>query len=133
MTHFGMIEPNQRLGKEVGNTQKLTSHGHEPDEDADVSPGQYDLLALWAFVFLLLASPRGPQPDSKDQQKTKTQMAVNIPGIIAIVVFYLLILAVGMWAGRRGKKDENSTETKNAMLAGGKKYWHVQLTADTGR
>ncbi|XP_035693207.1 high affinity choline transporter 1-like [Branchiostoma floridae] len=45
-------------------------------------------------------------------------MAVNIPGIIAIVVFYLLILAVGMWAGRRGKKDENSTESENAMLAG---------------
>ncbi|XP_019644011.1 PREDICTED: high affinity choline transporter 1-like [Branchiostoma belcheri] len=45
-------------------------------------------------------------------------MAVNIPGIVAIVVFYLLILAVGMWAGRRGKKDEGSTESENAMLAG---------------
>ncbi|XP_066267461.1 high affinity choline transporter 1-like [Branchiostoma lanceolatum] len=46
-------------------------------------------------------------------------MAVNIPGIIAIVVFYLLILAIGLWAARRGqaKKDE-SPESQQVILAG---------------
>nr|KAG5702454.1 hypothetical protein BaRGS_027541 [Batillaria attramentaria] len=35
-------------------------------------------------------------------------MAVNIPGVISIVIFYLIILAVGVWAGRRtGKASSN--------------------------
>ncbi|KAK3091589.1 hypothetical protein FSP39_020993 [Pinctada imbricata] len=42
-------------------------------------------------------------------------MAVNIPGLISIIVFYLLILVIGIWASRKikGKHD-----TENLMLAG---------------
>ncbi|KAH3819133.1 high-affinity choline transporter 1-like [Dreissena polymorpha] len=46
-------------------------------------------------------------------------MAINIPGLVSIIIFYLLILAVGIWAGRKTKnqtgKDANS---ENVMLAG---------------
>ena len=38
---------------------------------------------------------------------------VNIVGVVAIVVFYLLILLVGLWAARRRKEGE-----EEAMLAG---------------
>ncbi|CAH1244555.1 SLC5A7 [Branchiostoma lanceolatum] len=46
-------------------------------------------------------------------------MAVNIPGIIAIVIFYLLILGIGLWAARRGaKKNPDGPESEDVMLAG---------------
>ena len=38
---------------------------------------------------------------------------VNIVGVVAIVVFYLLILAIGLWAARKRKESE-----EEAMLAG---------------
>ena len=38
---------------------------------------------------------------------------INIVGVVAIVVFYLLILVVGLWAARRRKEGE-----EEAMLAG---------------
>jgi len=38
---------------------------------------------------------------------------VNIVGVVAIVVFYLIILLVGLWAARRRKEGE-----EEAMLAG---------------
>ncbi|XP_035692703.1 high-affinity choline transporter 1-like [Branchiostoma floridae] len=46
-------------------------------------------------------------------------MAVNIPGIIAIVIFYLLILGIGLWAARRGaQKNPDGPESEDVMLAG---------------
>lgn len=38
---------------------------------------------------------------------------INIVGVVAIIVFYLLILVVGLWAARRRKEGE-----EEAMLAG---------------
>ncbi|KAL5021608.1 hypothetical protein ScPMuIL_000763 [Solemya velum] len=37
-------------------------------------------------------------------------MTVNVPGIIGIVIFYLLVLAVGIWAGRKSIKSTNTDE-----------------------
>ncbi|XP_072143768.1 high-affinity choline transporter 1-like [Dermacentor andersoni] len=51
-------------------------------------------------------------------------MAVNVPGLVAIVFFYLVILVVGIWAGRKGggqeKDSQNVTigDQSNIMLAG---------------
>ncbi|KAI8503939.1 hypothetical protein Bbelb_180070 [Branchiostoma belcheri] len=49
-------------------------------------------------------------------------MAVNIAGIIAVVIFYLVILAIGLWAARRGKakeaEAEGITESEQVILAG---------------
>lgn len=38
---------------------------------------------------------------------------INIVGVVAIIVFYLLILVIGLWAARRRKEGE-----EEAMLAG---------------
>ena len=43
-------------------------------------------------------------------------MSLNIAGIASIILFYLLILAVGIWAGRKNEKGNDSEE--EIMLAG---------------
>ncbi|XP_077533362.1 high-affinity choline transporter 1-like [Haemaphysalis longicornis] len=51
-------------------------------------------------------------------------MAINIPGLIAIVFFYVVILVVGIWAGRKSNQVRRGTgeitigEESNVMLAG---------------
>lgn len=42
-------------------------------------------------------------------------MAFDILGLVAIIVFYLLILFVGIWAGRKAKPGDDS---EDVMLAG---------------
>lgn len=41
---------------------------------------------------------------------------INIAGVVSIVLFYLLILAVGIWAGR--KKQSGNDSEEEVMLAG---------------
>ena len=48
-------------------------------------------------------------------------MEMNIPGLVAIIIFYLIILAIGIYAARRQKKKLNSLsdgEFDVAVLAG---------------
>ncbi|CDQ95541.1 unnamed protein product [Oncorhynchus mykiss] len=33
-------------------------------------------------------------------------MALDVGGLVAVVVFYVLILAIGIWASRKSKKEE---------------------------
>ena len=40
---------------------------------------------------------------------------INIGGLVAIIVFYLIILGIGLWAARRRKEGHAEEET---MLAG---------------
>ncbi|KAL0962985.1 hypothetical protein UPYG_G00348020 [Umbra pygmaea] len=37
---------------------------------------------------------------------TKTGMALNWPGLLSIGVFYLIVLATGVWASRKSKREE---------------------------
>lgn len=41
---------------------------------------------------------------------------INIAGVVSITLFYLLILGVGIWAGR--KKEEGNDSEEEVMLAG---------------
>ncbi|KAK2161198.1 hypothetical protein LSH36_120g12004 [Paralvinella palmiformis] len=46
---------------------------------------------------------------------------INVPGLIGVVFFYIVILVVGIvasWWGMRKAKHQNSTETEEVMLAG---------------
>ncbi|XP_061111628.1 high-affinity choline transporter 1-like [Conger conger] len=50
-------------------------------------------------------------------------MAVNIPGVIAVAVFYMIILATGIWASRRSRQEEKRTAgtgTEVTLIAGRK-------------
>lgn len=41
-------------------------------------------------------------------------MDVNVPGLIAVILFYILILGIGLWAARRKRNSNN----EDLMLAG---------------
>lgn len=46
---------------------------------------------------------------------------MDIVGLVAIIFFYILILMVGLWAGRKSKSDSDCLEgekTDEVMLAG---------------
>ncbi|XP_067673226.1 high-affinity choline transporter 1-like [Haliotis asinina] len=45
-------------------------------------------------------------------------MTIHIPGLIAIVLFYVLILGVGLWAARKSKQSGETADSENVMLAG---------------
>ena len=45
-------------------------------------------------------------------------MTINILGLIAIIIFYVLIILVGIWAGRKQKSTEKNPDTEEIMLAG---------------
>ena len=45
-------------------------------------------------------------------------MAVHWGGILAIVVFYVMILLVGLWAARKSKSSEADPDSEDVMLAG---------------
>lgn len=52
----------------------------------------------------------------------QTIMAVNIPGLVAVVVFYMVILIIGVWASRKSKKVEKTcTGSKSEItMVGGR-------------
>ncbi|KAI4786113.1 hypothetical protein KUCAC02_037340 [Chaenocephalus aceratus] len=48
-------------------------------------------------------------------------MAVNVPGLAAVVVFYIVILVIGIWASRKSKKVEKTcagTKSEVAIVGG---------------
>jgi high affinity choline transporter 7 len=45
-------------------------------------------------------------------------MAIFVGGVISIIIFYILILGVGIWAGNKQKSTEKNPDTEEIMLAG---------------
>ncbi|XP_075448623.1 high affinity choline transporter 1-like isoform X1 [Ascaphus truei] len=46
-------------------------------------------------------------------------MALNVPGLIAVIIFYSITLATGLWAAWKAKKSEkNKTQTEIAIVGG---------------
>lgn len=47
-------------------------------------------------------------------------MAINVVGLVSIIVFYLIIFAVGLWAAWRQRRASASSAagTESVMLAG---------------
>ena len=56
---------------------------------------------------------------------------INIAGVISITIFYLLILGVGIWAGR--KKAEGNDSEEEVMLAGRSIGLFVGIFTMTGK
>ena len=49
--------------------------------------------------------------------------SINVAGVISIIVFYLVVLAIGLWAGWRQRKvarqqGRSNTDQEEVMLAG---------------
>lgn len=56
---------------------------------------------------------------------------INIAGVVSIVLFYMLILAVGIWAGR--KKEAGNDSEEEVMLAGRSIGLFVGIFTMTGK
>lgn len=59
------------------------------------------------------------------------QIMINISGIISVVLFYLLILGVGIWAAR--KKSAGNDSEEEVMLAGRSIGLFVGIFTMTGK
>ncbi|XP_073338487.1 high-affinity choline transporter 1-like [Pagrus major] len=44
-------------------------------------------------------------------------MALNVPGLVATLIFYLLVLGIGIWASIKSKRDENRAQADHADMA----------------
>jgi len=62
-------------------------------------------------------------------------MTFNIAGVFSIVIFYIIILIVGIWAGRKKKTDGEGDEfeTEEVMLAGRNIGLFVGIFTMTGK
>nr|XP_060623134.1 high affinity choline transporter 1-like [Anolis sagrei ordinatus] len=57
-------------------------------------------------------------------------MALNISGLIALVLFYAMTLAIGIWASRRSKKQKTKKPSEVAIVGGrNMNFWLGLFTA----
>ena len=47
-------------------------------------------------------------------------MAIHMEGLVAIAVFYMLILAVGIWAAWKNKHSGEGTDRSESIMVGGR-------------
>ncbi|NWR66614.1 SC5A7 protein, partial [Bucorvus abyssinicus] len=47
-------------------------------------------------------------------------MALNIPGLVSLTVFFMLTLATGIWASRKSKKDQQNRNSTEMAIVGGR-------------
>lgn len=65
------------------------------------------------------------------KRQTKASKMINVAGVISISLFYILILGVGIWAGR--KKEEGNDSEEEVMLAGRSIGLFVGIFTMTGK
>lgn len=44
-------------------------------------------------------------------------MALNVPGLVATLIFYVLVLAIGLWASLRSRRDQARTQAAHTDMA----------------
>lgn len=60
-------------------------------------------------------------------------MALNINGLVALVVFYIITLATGIWAYWKSKKEKGKNPTEVAMVGGRNMNFCIGLFTATGK
>lgn len=59
-------------------------------------------------------------------------MAVNIPGVVMVVVFYLMVLGTGVWASFKSRRKQKKSEaTGMEMVLVGNRSINVLVGAFT--
>lgn len=69
-----------------------------------------------AHPFNLEIKVRAAKESNTKQRDAESPTMINVAGVVSIVLFYLLILGVGIWAGR--KKEHGNDSEEEVMLAG---------------
>lgn len=62
-------------------------------------------------------------------------MALNIPGVIMVVIFYIMVLGIGMFAAWKSKKESKSNgDRREVLLLGNRNIdWAVGIFTMTGK
>lgn len=62
-------------------------------------------------------------------------MALNVPGLIMVIIFYILILGIGLFAAWKSKKAEKADgDRREALLLGNRNIdWLVGIFTMTGK
>lgn len=63
-------------------------------------------------------------------------MAVNVPALLSVVFFFIVILAIGLWSSRKAKKIEKTlggSKTEVTIVGGRKINVPVGILTLTGR
>lgn len=63
-------------------------------------------------------------------------MTLNIPGVVAVVLFYILILGTGLWAAQKSRKAERQSHGGRieVVLLGDRNIsWLVGIFTMTGK
>lgn len=61
--------------------------------------------------------------DAKDLAVDSTEeeaLPINVLGLISIIVFYLIVLAIGVWAGWSQKKKQNQADDQETVMLAGR-------------
>lgn len=53
-----------------------------------------------------------------ERERVRDSDRMFVAGVVSIILFYILILAVGIWAGNKQKSTEKNPDTEELMLAG---------------
>lgn len=61
-------------------------------------------------------------------------MALNVPGVIVVILFYILVLGTGLFVAWKAKKvDNGGGDRQEALLLGNRKIdWLVGILTMTG-
>lgn len=74
-------------------------------------------------------------PSTANRRTNKETMALNVPGLIVMAGFYLVILGTGIWASMRSRKEEKKCTCDGmeiTLLAGRKINLLVGIFTLTG-
>lgn len=70
-----------------------------------------------------------------EEPVNQSNMAVNIPGVIVMVLFYLLVLGTGIWASFKSKREQKKSAATgmDMVLLGNRDInWVVGIFTMTG-
>ena len=70
-----------------------------------------------------------------DKLTSEPKMTFNLAGVLSIIIFYIIILIVGIWAGRKKKSngEGDEFEQEEVMLAGRNIGLFVGIFTMTGK
>ena len=55
-------------------------------------------------------------PALQEIEAESEELGINVSGLVSIIIFYLIVLLIGIWAGWKQRKESQDQET--VMLAG---------------
>ena len=55
-------------------------------------------------------------PALEEIEAESEELGINVSGLVSIIIFYLIVLLIGIWAGWKQRKETADQET--VMLAG---------------